>query len=192
MKKSFQIPIIHCDECGGNLRFNIQFKNPSEYSINCESCDYKYDLKEESENQIASSKEKIKRVSKEVSNGIKSAKKSIPKDMNELKAAIQDPRHPFTAAVLAGLVLVAMELSGFGIFVALTWILGNLILNPFSWVLIPIIVAIAFAYKDNFKKETLSTLRDDFDDIESKRDSGIINEEEYRRARERLITDIIN
>ena len=48
-------------------------------------------------------------------------------DKKELAKVIKDPSHPFTASLLAALLIILMEATGFGIYMALTWILGTFI-----------------------------------------------------------------
>ena len=54
------------------------------------------------------------------------------------------------------LVLFVMEMLGFRIFTAVTWILGNLILSPIGWILtifvVVIVVVIRYRRKEANKK----------------------------------------
>ncbi len=51
-------------------------------------------------------------------------------------------------------------------FAALTWILGNLIRNPVSWVPIPVIVAIVLTYRERLRPEKLAEPRQRLDDLD--------------------------
>ena len=72
-----------------------------------------------------------------------------------------------------------LELSGFGVFMALTWIVGNLILNPVGWVLIPIVVAIIFHNRDLLTKSKISDLKEQLDNLQAQHVAGDINDVEY-------------
>ncbi len=50
-------------------------------------------------------------------------RKTLPKNKDEWSDVIKNPKHPFTAALLSGLVILLLELFGFSIFMALTWLL---------------------------------------------------------------------
>ena len=82
---------------------------------------------------------------------------------------------------------MAMELSGFGIFMAMTWIIGNLILNPLGWVLIPIIVAIGVHYYSRFKDERFNDLKAAMKELEEKKLKSEISEDEYKKLRDELL-----
>jgi cytochrome c-type biogenesis protein CcmH/NrfG len=84
-----------------------------------------------------------------------------------------------------------MELSGFGIFIALTWILGNLILTPVGWVVIPVVIAIAIAYREKLKKERLERLRHQLDELQRQLDDGDITQEQFEAARDEAIQEIL-
>jgi len=148
MEKSVSLPAIGYPDCKARVDLLIATAGASlrKLVINCTSCEWKLDLLEEAQNQYAVNRDRAKKVSREVSRTITEARQHLPRDRSEWSEVLRNPRHPFTLAVITGLALVAMELSGFGIFLALTWILGNLILNPVGWVLVPLLVAVAVMY----------------------------------------------
>ena len=165
MKKSFKVPGVDCPDCGGTVRLDIATRRASlaVAKTTCERCGWSLDLMEESRGQVVKAKDKVKRLARSVSSAIVDVRKTLPRDRSEWSTIVRNPRHPFTAAVLTGLVLIALELTGFGVFIALVWILGALILNPLGWVLIPIVVAIALAHRSRFRteiREKLDRMRD--------------------------------
>ena len=113
---------------------------------------------------------------------------TLPKNREEWGQVVTNPQHPFTATLLVGLALILMEMSGFGIFLIVTWILGNLILSPLGWVLVPLVVAIAFAYRRYFKREKMRELKNQLDELEHRRDEGELTDEEFEAAREELLS----
>jgi|GEM_PF-4569519 len=189
MNKKFSIPAVACPECKNelSLKVNVGFSEIKEILVTCKKCTYKLDFIEKTDEAIIHSKEKIKELTKVISDHLVELKDTLPKNTDELKEVIQNPRHPFTAALLAGLVILAMELSGFGIFVAISWIIGNLILNPIGWILIPIIVAIGVKYYNHFKGEKFQELKATLKDLEDKKAKGEISEEKYKMQRDELL-----
>ncbi len=189
MNKEFSIPAVNCPECKNELsvKINAGFNGIKDLILTCKSCSYRIDFLEKTGEAVAYSKEKVKKITKIVSDHLVELKETLPKSKEELKEAIQNPRHPFTAALLAGLVIMAMELSGFGIFMAMTWIIGNLILNPLGWVLIPIIVAIGVHYYSRFKDERFNDLKAAMKDLEEKKLKSEISEDEYKKLRDELL-----
>ena len=155
MERALRLPAIGCPECKGQLNLIVDGSGLSLDAalIQCDSCSWELDLLETTRNQYAVNRDRARRVAGEVSESISEARRYLPKDKTEWESTIRNPRHPFTAAIIAGVALVAMELSGFGIFMAVTWILGNLILNPFGWVMVPLVVAVAFMYRDSLRRD---------------------------------------
>ncbi len=194
MKKSFKLAGVDCPECDAAIRLEVESALPRLKAAKaaCESCDWQLDLLEASRAQSAKFTDKAKSIAKGVAGGITEAGRSLPKDREQLKQAIRDPRHPFTAAVLTGLVLLAMEASGFGVFLALTWILGTLVLTPVGWLLIPAVVAIAFAYRSRFRAENRKQLQEELEVVEKQRESGELTEEEFKAARADLIAQFFS
>ena len=85
-----------------------------------------------------------------------------------------------------------MELSGFGIYLAIPWIIGNLILNPLGWILIPIIVAIVVHYYNRLKGDKFNELKEALKDLEEKKLKSEISEEEYKKQRDELLAKHFN
>jgi hypothetical protein len=133
------------------------------------------------------SKERLRKLAKEVAKSLTKMRDTLPKNREEWGEVVSNPRHPFTATLLVGMLIILMELSGFGVFLAVTWILGNLILNPIGWVLVPLVVAIAFAYRRHFKRGQMDELRVQLDELERRRDAGELSDEESETAREELL-----
>ncbi len=116
----------------------------------------------------------------------------MPRDREDVKEALRNPKHPFTAAVLTGLVIVAMELSGFGIYMAVTTLLAALVLNPVGWVVVPLVVAIAFAYRGKLKSDRLEKLKGQIDDLEKQKEEGLLTPEQFEAARDELVTKLLS
>ena len=191
MKKQLTLPGISCDKCGGELALHVNTKmvKISELKIKCRLCDYEEDILEKGSEKFEGSKKELQRFAKEISKTIVKLGEPLPKDKEELGKIVTNPKHPFTAALLTGLVILMMELSGFGIFMAVTWILGNLILNPVGWVLIPVVVAIAFKFRGHFTRNKLSALKEKLNELEQERDAGILTGEEFEIARDKLLSE---
>lgn len=194
MNKEFSIPAVNCPECKNELsvRVNAGFKGIKELILTCRSCSYKIDFLEKTGEAVTYSKEKVKKIAKILSENLVELRETLPKNTEELKEAIQNPRHPFTAALLAGLVILAMELSGFGIYLVIPWIIGNLILNPLGWILIPIIVAIVVHYYNRLKGDKFNELKEALKDLEEKKLKSEISEEEYKKQRDELLAKHFN
>jgi len=191
MQNQLMLPGISCDKCGGGLVLYIETNwfSISSLKIKCIQCNWNEDILEKGNEKIESSKEYLKEVSQEIANTAVKLSDTLPKSKDEWGEVITNPKHPFTAALLSGLVILMMELSGFSVFMAVTWILGNLILNPVGWVLIPIIVAIAFAYRQYFSSEQLTNLKMELNELEMERDKGNLTAEEFQAAKDKLLAE---
>jgi hypothetical protein len=155
-------------------------------SVHCTQCDWTEDILEKGGEKIEGSKEHLRKLSKELAQTLTKLRDTLPKNREEWGQVVTNPKHPFTATLLTGLVLIVMEVSGFGVFLAVAWILGNLILNPVGWLLIPLVVAIAFAYRRYFQREKMKKLKAELDELESQRDADELSEEAFEAAREEL------
>jgi len=189
MRKSFKLPGVDCPDCGGAIRLEIATRRTAldEVRTNCERCGWQLDLLEESRGQVGKAKGKVKRLAKSVADAIVDARNTLPHDRSEWAAIVRNPRHPFTVAVLTGLVLIALQLTGFGVFIALIWILASLILNPLGWVLIPIVVAIALAHRSRFRTEIREQLKQELDALYARREAGELSDEEFKAQRAEII-----
>lgn len=190
MKKEFKLPGVDCPDCEAAIRLRIVTRRATleDARTTCERCGWELDLLAESRGQIAKASGKVKRLARSTADAIVDVRRTLPRDREEWAAVIRNPRHPFTAAVLTGLVLVALELTGFGVFLALAWILGSLILNPIGWILIPAVVAIALAHRSRFRTELREQLKHDLDELQRRREAGELSEDEFRAARSELIS----
>ncbi len=189
MRKSFKLPGVDCPDCGAAIRLVVATRRTAleEARTACERCGWNLDLLEESRGQVGKAKGKVKRLARSVTDAIVDARKTLPRDRNEWAAIVGNPRHPFTLAVLTGLVLIALQLTGFGVFIALIWILASLILNPLGWVLIPIVVAIALAHRSRFRTEIREQLKKDLDALYARREAGELTDEEFKALRAEII-----
>jgi uncharacterized membrane protein len=194
MKTTFDIPFAPCQECKGSeikghcmLQVELGLGILKELKLCCSSCPWEVDLLASVSRSSAEAKAKVARLIKQLWPTIVAAAKSLPRNGEELRAAIANPKHPFTAAVLAAFTILAMELSGFGIFALLTWVLGNLVLNPVSWVLIPFVVAVVLAHRDRFQKERIDRMRAALVALDGKLERGEIGRSEYEAMRDHLL-----
>ncbi len=191
MKKQLTLPSISCDKCEGELALyvNTEIVKILELKIKCQQCDYEKDILEKGNEKFEGSKKEVQRIAKEISKTIVKLGDTLPKDKEELGKVVTNPKHPFTAALLSGLVILMMEFSGFGIFMAATWILSNLILNPIGWVLIPVTVAITFAFRRYFTRKNLNSLKEQLKELEQKREEGVFTEEEFETAKDEMLSE---
>lgn len=194
MEKRFRLPVASCDECQADLELRVVLSGVrlSALTVDCTACESHTDLLEGSRHQVARSKESLKRASREAARSIREARRFVPRDREDVKEALRNPKHPFTAAVLTGLVIVAMELSGFGIYMAVTTLLAALVLNPVGWVVVPLVVAIAFAYRGKLKSDRLEKLKGQIDDLEKQKEEGLLTPEQFEAARDELVTKLLS
>lgn len=192
------IPYSSCDICAntgheGKIYLEVERRGfwINQLELRCASCEWKVELLEAMKDQPKEASKKARRISKDIVRMLVSMKSNIPKDREGLRAAIRDPTHPFTASVLTGLLLLAMELSGFGVFMLVTWVLGNLILNPAGWVLLPIVVAIAFAFRRYFTRQNLERLRMANQKLVEQLQRQEIDQEEFNQLQKQLFDDYI-
>jgi hypothetical protein len=189
MKKRIPIPGLSCKSCGGNQSLSITTNviKISELRLICQQCGIEEDILALAGEKYNKSKKEVKRLTKELSKTIIKLRKTLPKNKDDWSTIVTNPKHPFTAALLSGLVILMLELSGFGIFMILTWILGNLILNPVGWVLIPIVVAVVFHYRDSFTKNKISGLKEKLNNLEAQHEAGDLNDAEHDKAKDDLL-----
>ena len=191
MKSHFDLPGVSCEKCKGKLDLHIETKGTSisTLKIKCKQCDWDEDILEKSGEAYEAGKKQFRGAIAEIVKALLKLKESLPKNTDEWAQIVKNPKHPFTATLLVGLALILMEASGFGIFLALTWILSNLILNPVGWVLIPLIVAIGFTYRRFFKQDKLKKLKARLTDVEQRKDAGEISQEDYETEKNKLLQD---
>jgi uncharacterized membrane protein len=65
--------------------------------------------------------------------------------------------------------------------------LGTLVLNPVSWVLIPVVVAVVLAHRDKFQQERIDQMRAALVILDSKLERGEIDRLEYEARRDHLL-----
>ena len=190
MEKQFSVPGLTCINCSSNQILSIKTSviKISDLRLICQHCGIEEDILALGGEKYTHSKKEIKRLTKELSKKIIQLRKTLPKSKDEWSDIVTNPKHPFTAALLSGLVIIMLELSGFGVFMALTWLVGNLILNPVGWVLIPIVVAIIFHNRDLLTKSKISDLKEQLDNLQSRHVAGDINDVEYDRAKDELLS----
>jgi hypothetical protein len=189
MRKSFKLPGVDCPDCGAAIHLEIATQRTTleRARTACERCGWELDLLAESRGQVGKAKGKVKRLARSVTDAIVDARNTLPRDRSEWATIVRNPRHPFTLAVLTGLVLIALQLTGFGVFIALIWILASLILNPLGWVLIPIVVAIALAHRSRFRTEIREQLKEELDALYARREAGELSDEEFKAQRAEII-----
>jgi uncharacterized membrane protein len=194
MKKTIHITYLNCQECKGSatdghyvLHIEIGLSLLKALKLGCSSCGWEVDLLATISKSSAAAREKVARLLKDLWPTIVAAAKFLPRNKEELRRAVTNPRHPFTAAVLAAFTILAMEMSGFGIFALLSWALAHLVLNPVGWVLIPPLVAVVLAHRDRFQKDRIERLRTAISALDEKLDKGDISRDEYGARRGRLL-----
>ena len=189
MNKQITIPGITCKSCGGTQNLAIQTKivKITDLRLICQGCGIEEDILALGGDKYTQGKKEIKRLTKELSKSLVKLRKTLPKNKDEWSVVVTNPKHPFTAALLSGFVILLMELSGFGIFMAITWVLGNLILNPIGWVLIPLVVGTAFHYRDAFAKDKITELKDQLNALQEQHNTGTLTDVEYEQAKDELL-----
>jgi uncharacterized membrane protein len=190
MQKQFTLPGVCCEQCGGKLALDIETQRVSieRLKVVCTQCDWEEDILEKGSEKFEGSKEHLRKLSKELAKTLTKLRDTLPKNREEWGQVVGNPRHPFTATLLVGILIILMELSGFTVFLVVTWILGNLILNPVGWILVPLVVAIAFAYRRYFKRGKMKKLKEQLDELERRRDAGELSDEEFEAAKEELFS----
>ncbi len=181
MKSNFDLPGIACEQCKGKLALHIETEGASisTLKIKCKQCDWEEDILEKGNYAYEESKKQLKGAITEITKSLLKLKDSLPKNTDEWSQVVKNPKHPFTATLLTGLIIVLMEFSGFGAFMVTTWILSHLILNPVGWVLIPLIVAIVFSYRRYFKQDRLKKVKECIAELDNRRIAGEITQDEY-------------
>jgi len=194
VEKKFSLPGVSCDRCQGRLSLHLSVSGfrVKKFFTKCDECGAEDDLAEKAGSAVEGSKQKLKAWGVQISSKLMELKKTLPKDKDEWGAVVKDPKHPFTAALLSALVLILLEASGFGIFVAVTWILGNLVLNPLGWMLIPLVVAIVVQNRNKFRSERIKEIKEKLNDLENEKEYGEITEEEFDLRKKRLFEDFLS
>jgi gas vesicle protein len=194
MKKKLNIPLLQCDQCKNeyNLIVETEGIKLNELYLDCKNCDQQINILEKTSDLYNEQKERLKPLLDRLTKLIIEAKDHVPKNQPDLQEAIKNPRHPFTAAVITAIVILLMELSGFGIFMILTWILGNLILNPMGWVIIPSVVAIVFTHRESLKNKKIKEMGKLIKDLEEKLNNNEIDKEEFDKKRDEIFKQYFN
>ena len=194
MRHQFDLPGISCEQCKGSLALHIE-STGVEFSIlkiKCRQCGWEEDIFAKGNEAFEAGKKRAKGAAKEIAKTLLKLKDTLPKDRKEWGQVVTNPKHPFTAALLTFLLILLMELSGFGIFMVTTWILSHLILNPVGWVLVPLIVAIVFLFRSHFKRDKLEKLKVKLKELEHQRDLGEITQEEFETRKNKLFTEFFD
>ncbi len=119
------------------------------------------------------------------------AAKHLPRDRKGLEQAVRDPKHPFTAAVLSALGLGAANVSGFGIFLVISWILGNLILTPGGIALIPVFVMVVRAHRRERLNARARATFDRLAALDRGLENGTVTRDEWTREYRRVIEGLL-
>ncbi len=193
MKKKFRIPILTCEspECTGGLQAAISTNTPF-LEIYCVECSREVNLGQSGAEIARGVEREARRLAKVVARALIEIRDSAPRTTDELKVAVRDPRHPFTAALLAGIFIILMEMSGFGVFMALSWILGNIVLNPLGWVLIVPIITIVVANRRIFERESFERISDELKDLQKRQEAGEVTPNEAEELRREILAQAFN
>lgn len=188
MKQSFKLPGISCERCKDKLEVILETSGISITTLKvvCHQCGWNEDILDRGEHVLEESRKQLQGAAQQITKTLLALKNTLPKNRDEWTEVVTNPAHPFTATLLAALAILLMELSGFSIFIAATWILANLILNPLGWFLIPLVIAIVFSYRTYFQQERLSGLKAQLAELDQRRDKGELSQESYEVARNTL------
>ena len=191
MRHQFDLPGISCEQCKGSLALGIEIigVNILIQEIKCKQCGWEENIFEKANETYKVGKKRAKEAVDQIVKTLLKLKDTLPKDREEWGQVVTDSRHPFTAFLLTGLVILLMELSGFGIFMVIPWILSHLILNPVGWVLVPLVVAIGFSFRGYFRRDKLEKLKAKLKELEHQRDVGEIAQEEFEIRKNNLFTE---
>jgi len=190
----FPLPITLCS--GGNGHYELHYETEASWSgglklkearLECSTGEETIDLLEKADDLTEEAKSKVEDVTERILESLRNLKQDVPTDTDELRAIANDASHPVTATILSGFVLLASEISGFGVFALVTTILGTIVLTPTGWVFIPAIVYVLFAYRKSLKEENLENLKAKIEKLDSKLEEGEITKDEYRERRNDLI-----
>jgi hypothetical protein len=194
MRQQFDLPGISCEQCKGSLALNIETIGVNIFiqKIKCKQCGWEEDIFEKGNETYEAGKKRAKEVANQIVKTLLKLRDTLPKDSAEWGQVVTDPKHPFTAFLLTGLVILLMELSGFGIFMVIPWILSHLILNPVGWVLVPLVVAIGFSFRKYFNRDKLEKLKAKLKKLEHQRDVGEIVQEEFETRKNRLFVEFFD
>jgi len=194
MRQQFELPGISCEKCKGSLALHIETTGVkiALLKIKCNQCDWEEDIFEKGNETYEAGKKSAEKAAQQIVKTLIKLKDTLPKNGKEWGQVVTNPKHPFTAFLLTGLVIVLMELSGFGIFMAVTWILSNLILNPVGWVLVPLVVAIGFSFRGYFKRDKITKLKDKLKKLERQRDVGELTQEEFEIQKDKLLREFFD
>ena len=131
MQRQFELPGISCEQCNGKLALFIDTRGVSIsiLKIVCTQCKREEDLLEKGSQALEAQKKRLKDAASEIAKSLLTLRDTFPKNREQWGEVVRNPKHPFTAALLSALLILLMELSGFGIFMVITWILANLILR---------------------------------------------------------------
>ena len=194
MEKTFKLPLVKCDYCKSDFSLIVEWNGfkLGNLFLKCKFCDNDINIYEKSSNLYKSQKQKLKPLIKRLTKLILEAKEHVPKNKDELDDAIKNPSHPFTATVITSIIILLMEMSGFTIFMVVSWILGNLILTPLGWFLIPVIVAIVFTHKEKLKSEKMRKMGEKLKVLDKKLDEKKISKDEFEKERNKLFDIYFN
>jgi len=190
----FPLPITSCGD--GNGHYELHYETETSWSgglrlkeawLECSTGKETIDLLEKADDLTEEAKSKIEDVTERILESLRDLKEDVPTDTDELQSMANDASHPVTAAILSGLVLLASEISGFGVYALITTILGTIVLTPTGWVFIPAIVYVIFAYRKKLKEQNLINLKSKIEEIDREFEEGDITEEEYRERRNIVI-----
>jgi hypothetical protein len=194
MQQQFELPGISCEQCKGSLALSIETTGVkiSILKIKCNQCGWEEDIFEKGNETYKAGKKHAEKVTQQIAKNLLKMKETLPKDGKEWGQVVTNPKHPFTAFLLTGLAIALMELSGFGIFAAVTWILAHLILNPVGWVLVPLVVAVGFSFRGYFKRDKIEKLKNKLKEFEHQRDIGELTQEEFEIQKDKLFKEFFD
>ena len=105
MEKQFRLPGISCEYCNAGLYLIMKtnWLKVDSLILFCRECYSKQDLLEEVGDTLDDTKQKAKQLVEKLSKTLLELKDTLPKDKEQFKDVVKNPKHPFTVTLLTGL-----------------------------------------------------------------------------------------
>ena len=187
-----RIPVASCDQGQGHydLHYTLSWSGGlKKAQLVCSSGNEEIDLIAKASALTEKAKHKIKTVTKQLIVTLQNFRDRVPRNREDLKAMVQNTRHPVTTAILSELVLLTSEISAFGVFALITTMIGVLVLNPAAWIFIPAVLYVLFSYRDQLSNKNLQDLAMTLQELDSELKKGNISEDDYNAQRKDLIEE---
>lgn len=186
------IPVASCDESQGhyNLHYTLSWSGGlKEARLVCSSGNEEIDLIAKASALTEEAKHRVKTVTKQLIVALQDLRDKVPRSREDLKAMVQNTRHPVTTAILSEFVLLTSEISAFGVFALITTMIGVLVLNPAAWIFVPAVLYVLFLYRDQLSNKNLQDLRMALQELDDELENGNISKDDYDTQRKDLIEE---